>query len=297
MEVRIDEKSGYCFGVEYAIQMAESEMENSGKLYCLGDIVHNSMEVNRLHAKGLRIIDREELKNLTNCRVLIRAHGEPPETYRTAIENNIQLIDASCPVVLKLQNRVKHAHDKMLEVNGQMVIYGKNGHAEVIGLNGQTQNTAVIITGMDDLDKLDFTRPISLFSQTTKSTKGFYEIKAEIERRIAAKNPKGKLIEFDANDSICRQVSNREPQMVKFSQERDVIIFVSGKKSSNGKALYNVCLMNNARSYFIENESEIDPSWFKPTDKVGISGATSTPMWLMENVANYIKNLDLELVS
>lgn len=292
MEVVIDEKSGYCFGVEFAIQMAEEEMEESGTLYCLGDIVHNSMEVERLNKKGLKIIDRDELKELEDCKVLIRAHGEPPETYKIAIENNIELIDASCPVVLKLQNRVKNAFDKAEEVGGQVVIYGKRGHAEVIGLTGQTHNKAIVVTTLEDLENVDFNKPVVLFSQTTKSTKGFYELKAEIEKRIDATNGEKAYLEmFDANDSICRQVSNREPQMVKFSGINDVIIFVSGKKSSNGKALYGVCLKNNPRSYFVENEDEIDPNWFNRSDKVGISGATSTPMWLMERVAKHINSL------
>ena len=192
---------------------------------------------------------------------------------------------------------MKHAFDKISDVDGQIVIYGKKGHAEVIGLNGQTNNSAIVITSKEDLDQLDFTRPITLFSQTTKSTKGFYDIKAEIEKRqLEANEGKDDTAEFVANDSICRQVSNREPQMDKFSQENDVIVFVSGKKSSNGKSLYNVCLRNNPRSYFIENESEINPSWFKPTDKIGISGATSTPMWLMQNVADYIRDLSCEPV-
>lgn len=291
MEVRIDEKSGYCFGVEFAIQMAEEEMEESGELYCLGDIVHNAMEVDRLHKKGLRIIERDDLKNLKNCKVLIRAHGEPPETYQLAMENNIELIDASCPVVLKLQNRVKNAYDQMQTEDGQMVIYGKVGHAEVIGLNGQTKDSSIIVTTIEDLDKVDFTRPVTLFSQTTKSTKGFYEIKEEIEKRVAESSREELNNHFKANDSICRQVSNREPQMEKFSQENDVIVFVSGKKSSNGKSLYNVCKKFNPRSYFIENESEIASEWFGPNDKVGISGATSTPMWLMENVKSYIEGI------
>ncbi|UZR93993.1 4-hydroxy-3-methylbut-2-enyl diphosphate reductase [Chondrinema litorale] len=297
MEITIDNKAGYCFGVEYAIQMAEQEMEDNGQLYCLGDIVHNSMEVERLNKKGLQIIDRDELKQLRNCKVLIRAHGEPPETYKLAIENNIELVDASCPVVLKLQNRVKHAFDRISDIEGQIVIYGKKGHAEVIGLNGQTNNSAIVISSKEDLDQLDYTKPITLFSQTTKSTKGFYEIKAEIEKRQQeAINGKDNTAEFVANDSICRQVSNREPQMDKFSQENDVIVFVSGKKSSNGKSLFNVCLRNNSRSYFIENESEVNPSWFNPNDKIGISGATSTPMWLMQNVADYIRDLSCEPV-
>ncbi|NME66715.1 4-hydroxy-3-methylbut-2-enyl diphosphate reductase [Flammeovirga aprica] len=291
MEVTIDHKSGYCFGVEFAIQMAEEEMDDSGKLYCLGDIVHNDMEVKRLREKGLVVIDREQLKELSDCKVLIRAHGEPPATYRTAIENNIELIDASCPVVLKLQNRVKNAYDKTSSKEGQLVIYGKPGHAEVIGLTGQTGDNCIIVTGIEDLKLVDFNQPVTLFSQTTKSTKGFYELKAEIEKRIDEVHGEGAHETlFNANDSICRQVSNREPQMVKFSGEMDVIIFVSGKKSSNGKALYNVCLKNNPRSYFVENENEIDLSWINVGDKVGISGATSTPMWLMEQVKDYLES-------
>lgn len=290
MNVEIDHNSGYCFGVEFAIQMAEDEMEGGKELYCLGDIVHNSMEVERLNKKGLKIIEREDLKNLQNKRVLIRAHGEPPETYQIALENNIELVDASCPVVLKLQNRVKHAYDTAVKQNGQVVIYGKRGHAEVIGLTGQTCDNAIIITTEQDLDQIDFNRPIVLFSQTTKSTEGFYKMKSLIEERI--KNAKGVLLEgdFNANDSICRQVSNREPQLEKFSQEHDVILFVAGKKSSNGKALYGVCKKFNSRSYFVESEKEIELEWINPEDSVGICGATSTPRWLMENVAEYISN-------
>lgn len=289
MEVTIDQNSGYCFGVEFAIQMAEDEMED-GNLYCLGDIVHNSMEVQRLNEKGLRIIDRDELRNIRDSKVLIRAHGEPPETYQLALKNNIELVDASCPVVLKLQNRVKMAYDKMSRVKGQIVIYGKTGHAEVIGLTGQTNNEAIIVMEDKDLEKIDFNRPVTLFSQTTKSTSGFYRIREMIQERI--REAKGELqeIDFNANDSICRQVSNREPQLQRFATEQDVIVFVSGKKSSNGKALYGVCQQQNTRSYFVENEGEVDLNWFKPDDRVGICGATSTPMWLMENVAEYIRN-------
>ncbi|MDJ1492237.1 4-hydroxy-3-methylbut-2-enyl diphosphate reductase [Cytophagaceae bacterium DM2B3-1] len=294
MKVTIDKNSGYCFGVEYAIQMAEDEMETAEVLYCLGDIVHNSMEVKRLHDKGLRIIDREQMKELHDCKLLIRAHGEPPATYELALKNNIELIDASCPVVLKLQNRVKHAFDKMEEENGQIVIYGQVGHAEVIGLTGQTQDKAIVITTEEDLDKIDFSRPVSLFSQTTKSTQGFYKMKDRIEERIHKINPEASLdVMLDANDSICRQVSNREPQLRKFSHEHDVIVFVSGKKSSNGKALFGVCQSENSRSYFIENETELNVEWFDNVKSVGICGATSTPMWLMENVARYIENLPM----
>ena len=288
MEVTIDKNSGYCFGVEYAIQMAEDEMENSSKLYCLGDIVHNAMEVDRLSDKGLVVIDRENLEELHDCKVLIRAHGEPPETYRTAIKNNIELIDASCPVVLKLQHRVKSAFDKMESQDGQIVIYGKKGHAEVIGLTGQTLEKAIVVMDDEDLDQIDFSRPVTLFSQTTKSTKGFYELKAKIEARIKEARGSMEEMDFNANDSICRQVSNREPQLQKFSKDNDVIIFVAGKKSSNGKALYQVCKQINPRSYFVENETEINMDWLNPEDKIGICGATSTPMWLMDQVKEHI---------
>ena len=293
MKVTIDKNSGYCFGVEYAIQMAEEEMEHTDTLYCLGDIVHNSMEVKRLHEKGLRIITREQLQELKDCKVLIRAHGEPPETYQLALKNNIELIDASCPVVLKLQNRVKHAYDKMAEVKGQVVIYGQKGHAEVIGLTGQTRDEAIVVSSEEDLENIDYGRPVTLFSQTTKSTKGFYKMKDLIESRIQQESLPEKGAFFDANDSICRQVSNREPQLQKFSHEHQIIIFVSGKKSSNGKALFEVCRQENPRSYFIENELEIDSAWFKTGDSVGICGATSTPMWLMENVARHIRDLSV----
>ena len=294
MNITIDKNSGYCFGVEFAIKMAEDEMDENGQLYCLGDIVHNDMEVKRLHKKGLRVISRDELKDLRNTRVLIRAHGEPPETYQLALQNNIELIDASCPVVLKLQNRVKHAYDTMKKAKGQIVIYGKQGHAEVIGLAGQTMDEAIIIMTESDLDKLDFSRPITLFSQTTKSTSGFYHIKGQIEERIRKHKGELHIQDFDANDSICRQVSNREPQMKKFSEEHDVVLFVAGKKSSNGRALYEVCLSVNPRSHFIESDQDLDLNWLKATDSVGICGATSTPMWLMERVAGFIKEKSLK---
>jgi 4-hydroxy-3-methylbut-2-en-1-yl diphosphate reductase len=288
MKVTIDENSGYCFGVEFAIQMAEDEMAEEGQLYCLGDIVHNSMEVKRLHDKGLRIINREQLKELKEAKVLIRAHGEPPETYQTAIENNLTLVDASCPVVLKLQNRVKYAYDHIRPQKGQIVIYGQQGHAEVEGISGQTHNEAIVITGEQDLNKIDFNRPITLFSQTTKSTAGFYRIKELIEERIISIHGELKEEMFDANDSICRQVSNREPQLEKFAHQHEVIIFVSGRKSSNGQALYKVCKTSNPKSYFVENADELEPKWFDQVETVGICGATSTPMWLMEQVSQAI---------
>ncbi len=289
MKITIDAESGFCFGVVFAIQMAEAELDVSGNLYCLGDIVHNNMEVERLTRKGLKIINHEQLKELHDCKVLIRAHGEPPETYKIAISNNIELIDASCPVVLKLQNRVRNSYEDIRKNNGQVVIYGETGHAEVNGLVGQTGGEAIILTGEQDIDKIDFSRPVYLFSQTTKSTVGFEHIRNVIEERV--KSVKGVIEsqDFIANDTICRQVSNREPQLEKFATQHDVIVFVSGKKSSNGKALFGVCKSVNTNTYFVSETSEIQSEWFINADSVGICGATSTPMWLMEDVAAYLK--------
>ncbi len=283
-EVTIDKNSGYCFGVEFAIKMAEDELELGNQLYCLGDIVHNAMEVDRLSKKGLQIITKEDLNHLNNCKVLIRAHGEPPETYKIALKNNIELVDASCPVVLKLQNRVKVAFDKSENENGQIVIYGEKNHAEVIGLNGQTNDKAIVIVNESDIENIDFNKPITLFSQTTKSTEGFLKIKTLIESKIELE----KSDKLDINDSICRQVSNREPQLEVFAKQNELILFVSGKKSSNGKALYAVCKKNNSESYFIENETELELLWLLDKEKIGICGATSTPMWLMEKVKNKV---------
>lgn len=292
MKVSIDIKSGYCFGVEYAIQMAEDELTRGGQLYCLGDIVHNRMEVERLNGLGLRVIDHNQLKNLRNCRVLIRAHGEPPETYALALANNIELIDASCPVVLKLQNRLRFAYDKSLERNAQIVIYGKKGHAEVIGLCGQTGGEAIIVSCAADLEQIDYHRPVVLFSQTTKSTEGFLDICQRIEEGLRNAGTAVLPEDFEAHDSICRQVSNREPQLRDFASKHNVVLFVAGKKSSNGKALYEVCRKENKRSYLVESETDIDPAWLSCEDHVGICGATSTPMWLMEKVAEYVVRLN-----
>lgn len=282
--VEIDRNSGFCFGVVYAIEMAEDYLNETGQLYCLGDIVHNDEEVARLKAKGLEIINHDDLQHLRDATVLIRAHGEPPDTYLTALERNITLIDASCPVVLKLQNRVRGAVSAPgAENEVQIVIYGKDGHAEVNGLVGQTQGKAIVISGMDDLDKLDYTRPIQLFSQTTKSTDRFYALKAEIDRRTTEAGQA-----FKANDTICRQVSNREPQLREFAPQYDVVVFVSGKKSSNGKVLYEVCKGVNPRTHFVSSATELDAAWFAGASSVGICGATSTPMWLMEQVRDTI---------
>jgi 4-hydroxy-3-methylbut-2-en-1-yl diphosphate reductase len=293
VKVTIDPQSGFCFGVVYAIQMAEEELENSGRLYCLGDIVHNNKEVERLKEKGLEIITHDELKNLSDCKVLIRAHGEPPETYQLALKNNIELIDASCPVVLKLQHRVRTSFDKIEENDGQVVIYGETGHAEVNGLVGQTNGKAIIVKNDEDIEQIDFDRPVILFSQTTKSTKGFARMKALIEDRANKAMEKEITDEFlVTNDTICRQVSNREPQLKQFAVLHDVVIFVSGKKSSNGKALYEVCRSVNPSSYFVSDIDELMPDWFKNAETVGICGATSTPMWLMERVRDTISSLN-----
>jgi len=290
MRVEIDNNSGFCFGVVNAIQLAEKELSQNEKLYCLGDIVHNSAEVERLKNKGLVTIGHEQLKTLNNCKVLLRAHGEPPETYEIAIKNNIQLIDASCPVVLKLQNNIKLGFDAILRKGGQIVIYGKEGHAEVNGLVGQTNGKAIVIGSADDLHKIDFTKPVNLFSQTTKSIEGFYAIQEEIKNRmIAAQGTED--IEFIANDTICRQVSHRQPQLREFVKKHDIVIFVSGKKSSNGKMLYQVCKEENPNTYFVSDTDELQTEWFLNAHSVGICGATSTPRWLMEKIAHKINQL------
>jgi 4-hydroxy-3-methylbut-2-enyl diphosphate reductase len=294
MEVTIDVNSGFCFGVVFAIQMAEDELNQSGSLYCLGDIVHNNMEVERLEAKGLKIINHEQFAQLSNTKVLIRAHGEPPETYRTAIENNIELIDASCPVVLKLQNRIRNGYEHVGE--GQIVVYGKEGHAEVNGLVGQTNGRAIIVESVDDLDKLDYSKPIQFFSQTTQPTEGFRQMRAEIERRIAEAGGDNPL-QLESNDTLCRQVSNREPQLREFAAAHDVILFVAGKKSSNGWVLYNVCKEINPNSFFVSSWDEVNLDWFETESRIGICGATSTPMWLMEEIASNLKSSEIQSIT
>lgn len=276
LNVTIDKSSGFCFGVVYAIDMAEDILDHEEYLYCLGDIVHNDEEVERLRAKGLRIIDHDQLHQLTNEKVLIRAHGEAPSTYELALNNNLTLIDASCPVVLKLQNRIKNSYDD----EEQILIFGKHGHAEVIGLQGQTNGNAIVFQDLAELDTLTLPNKFTLYSQTTKSTDKFYQIKDELISRG---------YDVKANDTICRQVSNRYEELEKFVANYDKIIFVSGKKSSNGKVLYDVCKKYNPNSYFISNLDELDLSWFNENDKVGICGATSTPMWLMEQVKNELE--------
>ncbi|MBB6108108.1 4-hydroxy-3-methylbut-2-enyl diphosphate reductase [Mucilaginibacter lappiensis] len=271
LKVTIDQDSGFCFGVVYAIDMAEEILAEDGYLYCLGDIVHNDEEVERLKALGLRIIEHAELANLRNEKVLIRAHGEAPDTYRTALENNITLIDASCPVVLKLQNRIKTSYD----ANEKILIFGKHGHAEVIGLEGQTNNEALVFQDIAELDNVELPQNITLYTQTTKSMEKFYGIKDELISRG---------YNLKANDTICRQVSNRDKDLPKFVRQFDKIVFVSGRKSSNGKVLFEVCRKHNPNTFFISSASELDKATFSPNDTIGIAGATSTPMWLMQDV-------------
>ncbi len=282
MRVEIDRRSGFCFGVINAIRSAEAELENAGRLYCLGDIVHNEQEVQRLEKMGLESVSKEKYFTLKNCKVLIRAHGEPPETYEYAEKNNIELIDATCPVVITLQEKVKQSYDAHIPDNGQVVIFGKKGHAEIIGLNGQTDNRAIVIESINELDKIDYSRPVSLYSQTTKRIEDFYAIAEEVKSRM---NPG---LQLEIKDTICRQVSNRVPNLKKFAANFDLILFVAGKKSSNGQYLYSICKETNDNSYIIADTAEINKDWFSSVESVGICGATSTPNWLMDEVASWI---------
>lgn len=282
MKVEIDNDSGFCFGVVTAIRKAEEELQKSGTLYCLGDIVHNSDEVQRLSSKGLKIITHSEMEKLHGVKVLLRAHGEPPSTYELARRNGIEIIDATCPVVLRLQQRIKDTFSTPAGQRPQIVIYGKNGHAEVNGLVGQTAGEAIVIESTDDLDRIDFSRDVALYSQTTKSLEGFRLITEEIRRRL---RPGCRLESFD---TICRQVANRVEKLQRFACAHDVVLFVAGKKSSNGKVLYANCREVNPSTYLISNPSELDPQWLDGAESVGICGATSTPRWLMEQVKNSI---------
>lgn len=294
MKIEIDTNSGFCFGVVTAIKKAEEELDNTGSLYCLGDIVHNAKEVERLQTKGLKTITHQDLEKLKNVKVLLRAHGEPPNTYKIASKNKIEVIDATCPVVLQLQKRIKTAYDAGLqaEKNGKqkplIVIYGKNGHAEVNGLVGQTNGEAVVIQNKEDVDTLDFRRDIILYSQTTKSLDGFHEIIAEIKKRKTSGT-------FEYYDTICRQVSNRMSKMREFAKTHDVVIFVSGSKSSNGKVLFEMCRQENPRTFMISDESQLNPQIIENVKSIGICGATSTPLWLMEKVANKISEMETAL--
>jgi 4-hydroxy-3-methylbut-2-enyl diphosphate reductase len=278
-KVEIDRESGFCFGVVNAIKRAEAELETGETLYCLGDIVHNAREVERLNAQGLVIINREQFESLRNAKVLLRAHGEPPSTYETARRNHITIIDATCPVVLQLQRKIKRMHTDPLHRGAQILIFGQNGHAEVNGLVGQTNGEAIVIENESDLSQVDFNRDMVLFAQTTKGVDHFAHMTEAIRRRTAPG------VRFESYDTICRQVANRLPAIRLFAAAHDVVLFVSGKKSSNGRVLFEECCKVNPRARFITDASELRAEWLAGAETIGVCGATSTPKWLMEQVA------------
>ena len=288
MEVIIEKSSGFCFGVVSAIDLVEKELLTSSSLYCLGEIVHNDMEVERLEKMGLKTISIEDMQKLRDTKVMIRAHGEPPSTYQLAKKNNIEIIDATCPIVLKLQKDVHKAYLEAKDNNGQILIFGKKGHAEVIGLVGQCDGNAIVISSQEDLVGVDYTKPIYLFSQTTMSKEKFEIISQTIIQRAKENNP-NYINELNIKNSICKRVCSRTVDLKAFAKEMDVVLFVSGKKSSNGQYLYNLCKEANPNTYFISEIEEIDYNWFKTANKVGITGATSTPMWLMEEIKKTVE--------
>ena len=283
MKIEIDENSGFCFGVTTAIRKAEEELATSGHLYCLGDIVHNSNEVDRLCSKGLVTITHEDMHKLHNVKVLLRAHGEPPTTYEIAQQNNIEIIDATCPVVLQLQHRIKRDFTENKQRKPQIVIYGKLGHAEVNGLVGQTNGEAIVVENMDGLSQIDYSKPISLYSQTTKSLQGFKEIENEISSR------KAQDVVFESHDTICRSVANRIPKIREFARGHEVVLFVCGKKSSNGKILFAECQSENKNTFFVSSSEDIDLEQLRGKQSIGICGATSTPRWLMQQIKDFIE--------
>lgn len=282
MKVEIDPNSGFCFGVVNAIRKAEEEL-SKGPLYCIGDIVHNGHEMNRLENLGLRTIDHDAFVALRDCRVLFRAHGEPPSSYQLAREHRIEVIDASCPVVLKLQEKIREAYKRIKEIDGQVVIYGKLGHAEVKGLVAQINGDAIIVENPKDLEEIDFARPVVLFSQTTQSLEGFRQIVEQISERSCSE------LKPEIHDTICRKVANRIPELKRFAAEHDVIFFVSGRKSANGMQLYMVCKEVNPNTWFVEGTEDLHRDMLAGAKSVGISGATSTPFWVMERVLEWIR--------
>jgi 4-hydroxy-3-methylbut-2-en-1-yl diphosphate reductase len=283
MIIEIDNQSGFCFGVRKAIDTAEKLLSEGETLISLGEIVHNHEEVERLSKKGLISIEKEDVSHFQNKTFLIRTHGEPPSIYSLLQENKNKIIDATCPVVMKLQDRVRNSYQALTEFNGQLIIFGKKEHPEVIGLAGQTNGQAIIVSSVEDLEQIDFSRPVELYSQTTMSVDDFHSLSEEIRKR--AKN------RVNIHDTICRQVSNRVPRLTGFSKRFDVILFVSGKNSSNGKFLYNICLKNNPSSYFISSPGDVEKDWFTTAQSIGICGATSTPFWLMEKVQNHVRTI------
>lgn len=282
MNVLIDDNAGFCFGVVKAIGIAEERLCSSPYLYCLGDIVHNNAEVSRLNTKGLKVIDYDKFSELSNTQVLIRAHGEPPSTYAMAAERHIRLIDATCPIVLALQQKVRLGYESMCRVGGQVVIFGKQGHAEVIGLNGQTENHAVIVSSIDDIGSIDFERPVRLYSQTTQNREEYAQLVGAIRCRM-------KVDDFQSFDTICNRVANRAKSLASFASSVDMVLFVSGEHSSNGHYLYEYCRKVQPKTYLVADRDGVSDKWFKDVETIGITGATSTPRWLMEEVGDWCR--------
>jgi len=291
MVVEIDKQSGFCFGVQNAVEIAEKALLNGEKVFSLGPIVHNDKEVERLSTLGLASIDHDEFMKLKNCKVLIRAHGEPPETYITANKNNITIIEATCPIVKRLQSKIKDTWLKTKKGNGQVVIFGKPGHAEVVGLLGQIKNEGILVSNADDFKKIDVTRPVYLFSQTTMSVKEYINLTNILRSKMKENGISDTENNLIINNTICGQVSNREPHLKAFARKHDAIIFVSGRESSNGKMLYSVCKSINPDTHFVSSAQEIENAWFEGKKSVGICGATSTPKWLIENIRDIISNI------
>lgn len=283
-EITIDKNAGFCFGVVKAIGKAEEELERQEKLYCLGDLVHNNAEVARLRSKGLQVVDRKMFEKLHDTEVLIRAHGEPPMTYDVARQHNVRLIDATCPIVLSLQQKVRKGFEEMRQISGQVVIYGLPGHAEVIGLNGQADNTAIIVSNIDDLVAIDVTKPVRLFSQTTKNREDYKHLAEELKRLM-------KNDDFEVYDTVCNSVANRAKELEQFAHEVDMLLFVAGEHSSNGRYLYDYCRRVQPNTYIIASENELKGEWLNGRGKIGITGATSTPRWLMEQVMECCEKL------
>jgi 4-hydroxy-3-methylbut-2-enyl diphosphate reductase len=291
MIVEVDKQSGFCFGVQNAVEIAEKALLNGEKVFSLGPLVHNDKEVDRLSLMGLTSISHAEFRNLKDSKVLIRAHGEPPETYIIAEKNNITIIEATCPIVKRLQLRIKDTWQKTKESGGQVVIFGKPGHAEVVGIQGQISNEGILVSGPDDFGKIDITKPVYLFSQTTMSVKEFNNLSDTLRTRMEEKGISREGNNLVINKTICGQVSNREPHLIEFAKKHDVIIFVSGRESSNGKMLYSVCRNVNPNTHFVSSHEELDKSWFVGRHSVGVCGATSTPKWLIENIRDIISNI------
>jgi 4-hydroxy-3-methylbut-2-enyl diphosphate reductase len=291
MVVEVDERSGFCFGVRNAVEIAEEALSRGEKVFSLGPIVHNDIEVERLSALGLLSVNHEEFTKLKDCRVLIRAHGEPPETYEIAARNNITIIEATCPIVKRLQSRIKETWMETKKSGGQVVIFGKAGHAEVVGLLGQTENEALLVNGKEDLNKIDFTSDVHLFSQTTMSVKEYNDLSDSITLKMEEQRISGPEVLLHKNNTICGQVSNRQPRLKMFAKKHDVIIFVSGRESSNGKMLFTVCKNENPNTWFVSSPEEIKKDWFVNMNSVGICGATSTPKWLIDKIKDTIESI------